>query len=406
MRVAALVSPKSRPKIHATRSNSATATRPQLSPPTITSAAASRSIRLHPVPPLSSFRPDSSDAVRALSSLCPDPVQLRHARAWTSADRRAEPAHRHERRPPARLGEAVRAARPGPLGRRLPPLLGRRRRARPSDAGPSRRRARGCRSGAPRAREPGRRRPTAASSSRSRGGSWRTRSSSFAEGRANAVLDRLLASLSVDAVLRDVVLPYLHDLGEAWSRGEVSVAQEHFASNVLRGRLLGLGRGWGEGSGPHALLACPPREQHDLGLIAFGLALRNRGWRITYLGQDTPVSTLVEEARELEPDRVVVAASDARAARRRARRSREAGAGGAALDRRRGRLGRAGGKGRRDAARRRPGQRGGAADPRAPSRRSSAAVTSGQALESGSIGSKWPAPSSVTSSASPPAAST
>lgn len=133
----------------------------------------------------------------------------------------------------------------------------------------------------------------------------------FSEGRANAVLDRLLAALSVDAVLRDVVLPYLHDLGEAWERGDASIAQEHFASNVLRGRLLGLGRGWGEGSGPHALLACPPREQHDLGLIAFGLALRNRGWRITYLGQDTPISTLVQEARELGPDRVVVAASDA-----------------------------------------------------------------------------------------------
>jgi MerR family transcriptional regulator, light-induced transcriptional regulator len=133
----------------------------------------------------------------------------------------------------------------------------------------------------------------------------------FSEGRANAVLDRLVAALSVDAVLRDVVLPYLHDLGEAWERGEASIAQEHFASNVLRGRLLGLGRGWGEGSGPHAVLACPPREQHDLGLIAFGLALRNRGWRITYLGQDTPVSTLEQEARELSPDRVVVAASDA-----------------------------------------------------------------------------------------------
>ncbi len=72
---------------------------------------------------------------------------------------------------------------------------------------------------------------------------------------------------------------------------------------------LGVGRGWGEGSGPHALLACPPREQHDLGLIAFGLALRNRGWRITYLGQDTPLSTSWRKRGELGPDRVVVAAS-------------------------------------------------------------------------------------------------
>ena len=132
---------------------------------------------------------------------------------------------------------------------------------------------------------------------------------SFSEGRANAVLDRLLGALSVDAVLAEVVLPYLHELGEAWARGEATVAQEHFASNVLRGRLLGLGRGWGEGSGPHALLACAPREQHDLGLIAFGVALRNRGWRITYLGQDTPLPTIEHEVRERQPDRVVLAAS-------------------------------------------------------------------------------------------------
>ena len=64
------------------------------------------------------------------------------------------------------------------------------------------------------------------------------------------MLDRLLAALSVDAVLRDVVLPYLHDLGEAWERGEAQIAQEHFASNVLRGRLLGLGARLGRGVGP------------------------------------------------------------------------------------------------------------------------------------------------------------
>ena len=99
------------------------------------------------------------------------------------------------------------------------------------------------------------RRRSVASLSRGRGTNWRDALEHFAEGRANAVLDQLLAPLSIDAVLRDVVLPYLHDLGERLARGEMTVAQEHFASNVLRGRPLGLGRGWGEGSGPHALLA-------------------------------------------------------------------------------------------------------------------------------------------------------
>ena len=106
----------------------------------------------------------------------------------------------------------------------------------------------------------------------------------FDEPAAQAELDRLLADLSVPAILRDVVMPYLADLGERWQRGTVSVAQEHFASNILRGRLGGLARGWGSGHGPRALLACPPGEMHDLALMAFGIVLNRNGWRIEYLG--------------------------------------------------------------------------------------------------------------------------
>ena len=43
----------------------------------------------------------------------------------------------------------------------------------------------------------------------------------------------------------EVVLPYLRELGERWLSGDASVAQEHFASSVVRGRPLGLARGWG-----------------------------------------------------------------------------------------------------------------------------------------------------------------
>ena len=103
-------------------------------------------------------------------------------------------------------------------------------------------------------------------------------------------------------------MPYLRDLGDRWERGEITVAQEHFASNVVRGRLLGIARGWGRGVGPRALLACAPGEQHELGLIAFGLALRAHGWRIEYLGADTPLDTIATSPNTLDVDLVVVSA--------------------------------------------------------------------------------------------------
>lgn len=51
------------------------------------------------------------------------------------------------------------------------------------------------------------------------------------------------------------------------------------------------------GYGPMALLGCFPGEQHDLGLICFGLALRANGWRVTHLGPDTPFPAITEAAR-------------------------------------------------------------------------------------------------------------
>jgi MerR family transcriptional regulator, light-induced transcriptional regulator len=126
------------------------------------------------------------------------------------------------------------------------------------------------------------------------------------EQAANTALDRLFAAYTVETVLQDVVLPYLQRLGERWEAGEVSVAQEHFASNLLRGRLLGLAQGWGQGQGPGAVLACLPGEHHELGLLAFGVALRRRGWRITYLGTNSPIGAVADIARSLGPAVVVL----------------------------------------------------------------------------------------------------
>jgi methanogenic corrinoid protein MtbC1 len=132
------------------------------------------------------------------------------------------------------------------------------------------------------------------------------------EPRAQAVLDRLLSDYTVESVLRDVVMPYLHDLGDRWERGEVSVAYEHFASNVLRGRLASMTRGWGLARGPHAVLACAPGELHELGLMVFGIALSRLGWRVTYLGPSTPFDDLVDATTIQRPDMVVLAATDRR----------------------------------------------------------------------------------------------
>ena len=138
----------------------------------------------------------------------------------------------------------------------------------------------------------------------------RERLEAFDDAGTHAVLDELLATFAVETVLRDVILPYLVDLGERWESGEVSVGQEHFASNLLRARLLSLARGWGQGAGPRVVLAAPPGEQHDLGLIICGLVLSRQGLRVVFLGADSPIDTLITTVRTVRPALVLLSAVD------------------------------------------------------------------------------------------------
>jgi DNA-binding transcriptional MerR regulator len=132
----------------------------------------------------------------------------------------------------------------------------------------------------------------------------------YDETAVHAVLDETLAAFGLEAVLREVILPTLTQVGLGWEQGTYEISQEHFASNLIRARLLSLARLWSRGGGPLALLACAPGEAHDISLLAFGLLLRSHGWRILFLGADTPTPTLTQTAKTTRPALTVLTSFD------------------------------------------------------------------------------------------------
>lgn len=124
--------------------------------------------------------------------------------------------------------------------------------------------------------------------------------------RSGELLDLAMDGRDPVAFVEQVAIPVLREIGSGWERGEVSVAQEHFASNLVRARLSALAGPWGQGSGPRALLACPPGERHDLGLMGFGIALNDLGWRIIFLGADSPHESILGAAASAKPDWIVI----------------------------------------------------------------------------------------------------
>ncbi len=149
----------------------------------------------------------------------------------------------------------------------------------------------------------------------------------FDERSVQVVLDDTLDGLGLELALCEVVLPYLVDLGERWARGETTIGHEHFASQLIRRRLSARTLTWGVGTGPIAVLACPADERHDIALLAFGLLLGQAGWRIRFLGQDTPASELLGAVRVIGPDLVVIAATRSEAFQAHAETVRQMSAG-------------------------------------------------------------------------------
>ncbi|MGL4744386.1 MAG: cobalamin B12-binding domain-containing protein [Dermatophilaceae bacterium] len=111
----------------------------------------------------------------------------------------------------------------------------------------------------------------------------------------------------IDAVVAEVMVPVLHEVGEGWDAGRLGVVHEHFASNTFRG-VLGELRSTGTSSpGRSVVLACPPDELHDLPLELFGSMLHRRSWRVVTLGADTPMTALIDAVHTLRAEACVVA---------------------------------------------------------------------------------------------------
>lgn len=133
---------------------------------------------------------------------------------------------------------------------------------------------------------------------------------SFQEPLAEGVLNEAFALYAVDVVAEQIITPALVEIGERWHLGELSIAQEHFATAFLRRRLAILFHAYPQPlTGPLALTASAPAEWHDVGILLVSLALRRHGWRVLYLGQNMPADGLVREVRKLKPDLICISAA-------------------------------------------------------------------------------------------------
>ncbi|MCT2536135.1 cobalamin B12-binding domain-containing protein [Aquibacillus koreensis] len=112
--------------------------------------------------------------------------------------------------------------------------------------------------------------------------------------RATHLINLAFSTLDYEVVFHEIFVPILHQVGDQWQEGKLSVAQEHFISHFIQRRLFSFFQEISSDvNKAKALAICPPLELHNIGLILFSLFLKRRGVDVIFVGENTPKENLI-----------------------------------------------------------------------------------------------------------------
>lgn len=116
------------------------------------------------------------------------------------------------------------------------------------------------------------------------------------------------SDVGVEGFYLQVVQPLMTRVGTLWENGHLSVAQEHLASSIVSRVMAALyaSRDVPTRRAGTAMVTSAMNEFHEIGAWMVADLLELKGWKVTYLGANTPVDECLTLLRELRPDVLAV----------------------------------------------------------------------------------------------------
>ncbi len=115
-------------------------------------------------------------------------------------------------------------------------------------------------------------------------------------------LSKVMFVGNVSTIFERVIAPAMVEVGDLWHAGEISVGQEHMATQLLEGaardmlRMLEVSE-----RARNVVLACFATEEHSLPVYGVAYRMVRWGFRPVMLGPRTPPSAIAAAVRSLDP---------------------------------------------------------------------------------------------------------
>jgi len=125
------------------------------------------------------------------------------------------------------------------------------------------------------------------------------------------IVDAVEGGLSMQDAYEKVLLPAPSEIGLMWHVGEISVSEEHAATETTRTVMGILSQHTPSAAedAPTVLVAAVEGDRHDIGVRAVADLVELAGYRTISLGSDVPVADLALAVDDFDPDVVILAAS-------------------------------------------------------------------------------------------------
>lgn len=130
--------------------------------------------------------------------------------------------------------------------------------------------------------------------------------------KARTVIDReLAAGIPFREIYSGIFRPVLQETGQLWQQNKVTIAQEHFVTDVVRRTMEQLhtqiaGSNRIARQKKTVVAACVGEELHDVGMRMVADFFDLDGWNVYYIGANTPAKSIISAVKDQNADVVAL----------------------------------------------------------------------------------------------------